>query len=135
MNVPQSPTTPEQQNVRPEAGLVDAAKLEVQSTPSSAEDTNTGVKDDGVASAQQTVASVAAADPTGGQSANPPSTSPPPVSKAGDQDVIEPEWVGKAQAIVEQHRQDPHQEEAAVEDLQRDYLKQRYGMDVKSGDQ
>jgi hypothetical protein len=50
---------------------------------------------------------------------------------AGDEDVIEKEWVDQADKIVEQTKEDPHTEEEAVESLQVDYLKKRYGHDVK----
>ena len=51
--------------------------------------------------------------------------------QADDVDVIEKEWVEKAEAIVEQTKDDPHAEEEAIEDLQIDYLKKRYGKDIK----
>jgi hypothetical protein len=54
----------------------------------------------------------------------------PAPSTAGDVDVIEPEWVNKAEAVVIEHRGDPYGEEEAIEDLQQDYLKKRYGYDV-----
>lgn len=50
---------------------------------------------------------------------------------ADDVDVIEKEWVDKAQEVVQKTEGDPHAEEEAVEDLQIDYLKKRYGLDVK----
>jgi hypothetical protein len=46
---------------------------------------------------------------------------------AGDVDVIEPEWVDKVEEVVQAHQGDPYGEEEAVEDVQRDYLKKRYG--------
>jgi hypothetical protein len=49
---------------------------------------------------------------------------------AGDVDVIEPEWVNKAEQVVAQHQGDPYGEEEAIEDLQRDYLQKRYGHTV-----
>ena len=49
---------------------------------------------------------------------------------AGDVDVIEPEWVNKAEHEIAQHQGDPYGEEEAVEDLQQDYLKKRYGYNV-----
>jgi hypothetical protein len=51
-------------------------------------------------------------------------------SFAADVDVIEPEWVNKAESVVAEHRGDPYGEEEAVEDLQQDYLKKRYGYEV-----
>jgi hypothetical protein len=49
---------------------------------------------------------------------------------AEDVDVIEKEWVDKAEAVVKQTEGDPHAEEEAVEDLQTDYLKKRYNHTV-----
>jgi hypothetical protein len=49
---------------------------------------------------------------------------------ASDVDVIEPEWVNKAEEVVTHHQGDPYGEEEAVEDLQRDYLQKRYGHTV-----
>jgi hypothetical protein len=50
---------------------------------------------------------------------------------ASDVDVIEKEWVNKAKIIVNQTRQDPYMQEKQVSELQADYLKKRYGKDVK----
>lgn len=52
-------------------------------------------------------------------------------SAAGDVDVIEKEWVDQANKIVEQTRDDPYIQEEAVESLQQDYLKKRYGHEVR----
>lgn len=52
-------------------------------------------------------------------------------AQAGDVDVIEKEWVDQANAVIEQTKDDPYTEEEAVESLQQDYLKKRYGHDVK----
>ena len=49
---------------------------------------------------------------------------------AGDVDVIEPEWVDKAEGVIAAHINDPYGEEAAVEKLQEEYLQQRYGIKV-----
>jgi hypothetical protein len=57
-------------------------------------------------------------------------TSAPVPVTASDVDVIEPEWVAKAEEVVTQHQGDPYGEEEAVEDLQRDYLQKRYGHTV-----
>ncbi len=55
-------------------------------------------------------------------------------SIADDVDVIEKEWVDKAQEVVKKTAGDPHAEEEAVEDLQTDYLKKRYGIDLEPED-
>src|SRR5258708_7165277 len=46
---------------------------------------------------------------------------------AGDVDVIEPEWVDKAEDVVKRTQGDPYREEEDIEDLQQDYLLKRYG--------
>lgn len=53
---------------------------------------------------------------------------------ADDVDLIEKEWVDQADKIVEQTKTDPYAEEEAIESLQIDYLKKRYGHDVKKSD-
>ena len=50
---------------------------------------------------------------------------------AGDDDVIEKEWVDKAKKIVIQTKDDPYKQEQEVSKLQADYLKKRYGKEVK----
>jgi hypothetical protein len=49
---------------------------------------------------------------------------------AADDDLIEKEWVDKAKKIVAETHNDPHEREAAVNQLQRDYLKKRYGREL-----
>ena len=49
---------------------------------------------------------------------------------AGDVDLIEPEWVDKAEEVVRTHSGDPYGEEEAIEELQEDYLTKRYGIVV-----
>lgn len=57
-----------------------------------------------------------------------------PIS-ASDEDVIEKEWVDKAKKIVAQTKDDPYAQEKEVSKLQADYLKKRYGREIKiSGD-
>ncbi len=46
---------------------------------------------------------------------------------AADQDVIEKEWVDKAKQIIASTKDDPHVRSSKVNELQRDYLKKRYG--------
>lgn len=54
---------------------------------------------------------------------------------ADDVDVIEKEWVDAAEQIVKDTRDDPFRQEEAVENLQIDYLKKRYGKDVKRAEE
>lgn len=46
---------------------------------------------------------------------------------AGDDDLIEQEWVEKAKKVVAENRDDPHAQDIAIGRLQADYLKKRYG--------
>lgn len=50
---------------------------------------------------------------------------------ANDVDVIEKEWVDKAKEIVEQTKDDPHKQNHNVSVLKADYMKKRYGKDIK----
>ena len=76
------------------------------------------------------VAAAIAAVPNG--SATPVSASAPTPIAANDVDLIEPEWVAKAEDVVAKHQGDPYGEEEAVEALQQEYLQQRYGHTVAS---
>ena len=49
---------------------------------------------------------------------------------ANDDDLIEKEWVDKAKKIVSETRNDPYGREEAVNKLQIDYLKKRYGREL-----
>lgn len=50
---------------------------------------------------------------------------------AADEEVIEKEWVDKAKKIITQTKDDPYKQEKEVSKLQADYLKKRYGKDIK----
>ncbi len=75
-----------------------------------------------------------------------PVTAPPPLppspaapivqtgagpSAAADEDLIEKEWVEKAKQVIADTRHDPYLQEREVSKLQADYLKKRYGKDIK----
>lgn len=49
---------------------------------------------------------------------------------ANDDDLIEKEWVDRAKKIVEETKNDPYRREEAVNKLQVDYLKKRYGREL-----
>lgn len=51
---------------------------------------------------------------------------------ADDVDVIEKAWVNKAKQIIKDTSDDPRAQEEQFEQLQIDYLKKRYGRDVKA---
>jgi hypothetical protein len=50
---------------------------------------------------------------------------------ASDEEVIEKEWVDKAKKIITQTKDDPYKQEKEVSKLQADYLKKRYGKEIK----
>lgn len=72
------------------------------------------------------------APPAANQSSTPAQPAVTGPNVAEDVDVIEKEWVDKAEHIIEKTKNDPHAEEEAVEALQVDYLKKRYGHNVKN---
>jgi hypothetical protein len=49
---------------------------------------------------------------------------------AGDDDLIEKEWVDKAKKIIATTKDDPYRREQEVGKLQADYLKKRYGKEL-----
>jgi hypothetical protein len=49
---------------------------------------------------------------------------------ASDDDLIEKEWVDRAKKIVADTKEDPYKREAAVNNLQKDYQKKRYGREL-----
>jgi hypothetical protein len=75
--------------------------------------------------AQDVAAAIAAVPmPTAPVQAGAPAT-------AADVDLVEPEWVAAAEQAITQNAANPYAEEEAVERLQVDYLKKRYGHEVK----
>lgn len=141
MDETKSTPVQEQSSAVTEVGADQAlsANLEVQVAPVAAEAGQNAPKaDDGAAVAQAQVASVATddsgADPAGSTIDPTASVVTTPPLTAADVDVIEPEWVKKAEAAVAKHRDDPRAEEQAVEEVQIEYLKKRYNIDVKPGE-
>lgn len=53
---------------------------------------------------------------------------------AEDVDLIETEWVNKAKKIVDETKDDPRQQKRQVSALKADYMKKRYGKDMKLSD-
>jgi len=95
----------------------------------------------GLERAEQTAeASAAVADATfQGASLPPPLPTTPTATTvplddnpavAGDEDVIEKEWVDKAKKIILETKDDPFERTNRVNELQRDYLKKRYNKDL-----
>lgn len=110
--------------------------LEAKQAPVAAEASQNGPKaDDGAAVAQAQVAAVVADDQAQAVvAADPAAATPSAPLTAEDVDVIEPEWVKKAEKAVADNRDDPRAEESAVEAVQIEYLKKRYNIDVEPGD-
>ena len=50
---------------------------------------------------------------------------------AADDEVIEQEWVQKAKKIVSETKDDPYAQEKEVSKLQAEYIKKRYGKEIK----
>ena len=73
-------------------------------------------------------------DPQATGTATTASDDPVGPPKADDVDIVEKEWVDRAKQIVEDNRDDPHKQEQEVEKLQTDYLKKRYGKEIKTSD-
>ena len=59
----------------------------------------------------------------------PPATDDAPLV-AGDEDLIEKEWVDRAKQIIERTKDDPYRREQEVNKLQADYLRKRYGREL-----
>lgn len=59
----------------------------------------------------------------------PPATDDTPLV-AGDEDLIEKEWVDRAKQIIERTKDDPYRREHEVNKLQADYLRKRYGREL-----
>lgn len=49
---------------------------------------------------------------------------------AGDEDLIEKEWVDKAKKIISDTKEDPYMRDEAVSKLQVEYIKKRYGRSI-----
>ena len=54
---------------------------------------------------------------------------------ADDVDVIEKEWVAKAKDIVLKTRDDPHSQSTQLMIFRHDYMKKRYGKEIKLPDE
>ena len=55
----------------------------------------------------------------------------PDETDAEDVDIIEKPWVEKAEEIIIKNREKPYEEEEEQEDLQIDYLKKRFGKEIR----
>lgn len=72
--------------------------------------------------------------PVSGQSsqpAQPPSPIVQPPAIADDNDLIEPEWVDGAKAIVERTHDDPYMQNKEISKLKADYMLKRYKKSIK----
>lgn len=86
----------------------------------------------GLSSAQQAVGG-AVTSSTDDQSMQSPANGTGITSSlsADDLDLIEKEWVKKAKEIVEATHNDPHLQSDQLSKVKADYIKKRYGKDVK----
>lgn len=50
---------------------------------------------------------------------------------AGDDDLIEKEWVDRTKKIIAETKHDPYEQERAFTRLQADYIRKRYGKEIK----
>lgn len=110
---------PEQRLERSEQSVerrVEAARAELQSTPA----------------LPSVVVPVPIADPVQDDAAVAQDDSLPTV--AGDDDLIEKEWVDKAKQIISATKDDPYKREQEVGRLQADYLRKRYGKELGASD-
>jgi len=115
--------SPERQAPAIEAGgeKLTEQNLEAKVAPAAAEASQNGPKaDDGAAVAQAQVTAVTAVAADDQTQATTSTTDPAAAAPlvAADVDVIEPEWVKKAEEAVAQNRDDPRAEENAVEAVQ-----------------
>lgn len=51
---------------------------------------------------------------------------------AEDSDLIEQEWVDKAKAIVEHTKTDPYRQNVEINKMKADYIRKRYGKELKT---
>lgn len=131
---------PDQTSPNQEPQIVSNPNLTPSPTPVQAESKPTAAstpqpQDDQVTATPvvDPAATTGAADATGTQA----SSTAPPVDPAidaltaSDADIIEKEWVDKADTIMAARANDPAGEEEAEEDLSQAYLKKRFNIDVE----
>jgi hypothetical protein len=103
--------------------------------PSNAEAGSTSSNNNASQPTQMNKPVLTAADVAAAMAAVPTPAAPLPSdyapTVAADQDVIEPEWVDRAEQVVSETAGNPFAEEEGIEALQIDYLKKRYGYEVK----
>ena len=117
--------TPEQQPIQPNVEALPSRgeKMEPQPQPSQAEPiVIPALPAQPILPQPAPVAPTAASDPT------------TPL-EAGDDDLIEKVWVTKAKKIIQDTKGDPYAQEREVSKLQADYVKKRYGKDIKIADE
>ena len=81
---------------------------------------------------QMQSATQAAATPAQDNATQAPTDNTPAV--ADDLDLIEKEWVDKAKQIVAETRNDPYMQNDKMSKYKANYIKKRYGMNIKVGD-
>ncbi len=71
-------------------------------------------------------------DPSGAADSPLANASTPSIALAADDsDLIEKEWVERAKAIVNQTKDNPHQQTKAMNKFKADYVKKRYNKELK----
>lgn len=73
--------------------------------------------------------------PLGQPASNVPLESSPAIGSpqlAGDADLIEDEWVEAAKRIMLENRHDPFSQNHAMNLLRKDYMKKRYGENIRA---
>lgn len=104
----------------PEAGIETGAERREQTA-----DAQAAAAD--AATVGTAVPTIPVTPPTAGPVSSPTANSP---VVAADEDVIEKEWVDKAKQIIATTKDNPHQRTEQVNQLQKDYLKKRYGKEL-----
>lgn len=104
-------------------------RIPVLPTPEAGIETGAERKEQAAEASAAMADAAAVSSPIAPISITPPSTVAQDTNPvvANDDDVIEKEWVDKAKEIIRSTADDPHGRSSKVGELQRDYLKKRYG--------
>lgn len=90
--------------------------------------------DRGMAPAPMPVMPMPLPQPVPAQSTVPQQAADDNPALAGDDDLIEREWVDRAKKIILETKDDPYKREREVNRLQADYLRKRYGKELGTSD-
>jgi hypothetical protein len=123
-----TPVIPDGQEVAPEA---QPAPQETVSESVESVNQNSGMV---LPPVQQTPVAQPVQQPVADDTTTPTVIVPDALAVADDVDLIETEWVSKAKKIVNETRDDPREQKREVSALKADYMKKRYGKDIKLND-